>query len=139
VHALVHIHLVVSGVLFGVAILGLDLTPWRRRHAIRLFAAALALPVHTILGLVVLSAAHPYLNPGMAPGDGLADQRFGAALLWLTGDGLATVVILVIVAQWFEAERRASPLTAREPGATPSRRGAPSVPNRPAAGSAPRG
>lgn len=106
-HALVHAHLVVSGVLFGVAILGLDHSRWRRRHATRLFGAALALPVHTLLGLVLLSAADPYLNPTLSAEEGLDDQRLGAALLWVVGDGLATVAILVIVAQWLGAERRA--------------------------------
>ncbi|HEX7094460.1 MAG TPA: cytochrome c oxidase assembly protein, partial [Acidimicrobiales bacterium] len=65
VHALVHVHLVVSGFLFGVAILGLDQSHWRRRHATRLFGATLALPLHTLLGLILLSASTPYLNPGL--------------------------------------------------------------------------
>lgn len=111
VHALVHAHLFVSGVAFGVAILGLDHSRWRRRHATRLFGAALALPMHTLLGLVLLSAAKPYLNPGMDPVDGLDDQRFGAAMLWVVGDGLATAAIVVIVAQWIAAERRAAART----------------------------
>lgn len=108
VHAVVHVHLVVSGVVFGVAILGLDHSRWRRHHAARLFGAALALPLHTLLGLVLLSASTPYLNPGMDPAEGLDDQRVGAALLWVVGDGLATAAILVIVGQWLAAERRAA-------------------------------
>jgi cytochrome c oxidase assembly factor CtaG len=107
VHALVHLHLVVSGLLFAIAILGLDHSAWRRSHAARLLAAALALPLHTLLGLVILSASTPYLNRAMTPSAGLADQRFGAALLWLVGDGLATVALLVIGLQWAASERRA--------------------------------
>jgi cytochrome c oxidase assembly factor CtaG len=107
VHAIVHLHLFVSGLLFAIAILGLDHSAWRRSHAGRLLAASLALPLHTLLGLVILSASTPYLNRGMAPSAGLSDQRFGAALLWLVGDGLATVALLVIGLQWLDAERRA--------------------------------
>jgi cytochrome c oxidase assembly factor CtaG len=106
VHALVHLHLLVAGMLFAVSILGLDHSAWRRSHAARLLAAVIALPLHTLLGLVILSANTPYLNPDMEPRAGLADQRLGATVLWLIGDGLATVALLVIGAQWYAAERR---------------------------------
>jgi cytochrome c oxidase assembly factor CtaG len=71
-----------------------------------LLAAALSLPLHALLGLVILSASTPFLNPGLAPGAGLADQRNGAAVLWVVGDGLATVTMLVIGLQWARWESR---------------------------------
>jgi cytochrome c oxidase assembly factor CtaG len=108
VHALVHVHLVAAGGLFAVAVLGLDHTRWRRSHAVRLLAAAVALPLHALLGLIILSASTPFLNPGMAPGAGLDDQRLGAGLLWVVGDGIATAAMLVVGLQWASWERRGS-------------------------------
>jgi cytochrome c oxidase assembly factor CtaG len=105
-HAVVHAHLVASGLLFGVVVLGLDHTRWRRCHGARLLAAAVALPLHALLGLVILSADTPFLNPTMPVRAGLADQRLGAALLWVVGDAIATAAILVVGLQWAAWERR---------------------------------
>jgi cytochrome c oxidase assembly factor CtaG len=110
VHGVVHLHLFVSGLLFAVAVLGLDHTRWRRAHGIRLLAAAVALPLHAILGLVILSASTPFLNPTLAPDIALDDQRLGAALLWVVGDGIATVAMLVVGLQWAAWERRSDDL-----------------------------
>jgi putative membrane protein len=106
VHVLVHVHLVIAGLLFGVAILGLDHTRWRRAHGVRLLAAAVALPLHALLGLVILSASTPFLNPTIDGAAALDDQRLGAALLWVVGDGIATVAMLVVGLQWAASERR---------------------------------
>jgi cytochrome c oxidase assembly factor CtaG len=106
VHGIVHLHLVAAGALFAVAVLGLDHTRWRRAHAARLLAAAVALPLHALLGLVILSASTPFLNPDLAPAAGLDDQRVGAALLWVIGDGIATAAMLVVGVQWAQHERR---------------------------------
>jgi cytochrome c oxidase assembly factor CtaG len=105
-HAAVHVHLMAAGALFAVAVLGLDHTRWRRANAARLLAAAVALPLHALLGLVILSASTPFLNPDMAPEAGLDDQRLGAALLWVIGDGIATAAMLVVGVQWAQRERR---------------------------------
>jgi cytochrome c oxidase assembly factor CtaG len=87
-------------------VLGLDHTRWRRAHAARLLAAGVALPLHSLLGLVILGASTPFLNPGMATGAALDDQRLGAALLWVIGDGIATAAMLVVGVQWAQRERR---------------------------------
>jgi putative membrane protein len=106
VHGAVHVHLLVTGVLFGVAVLGLEPTPWRSAHGVRMLAAAVLLPVHTLLGMVLLTAREPLLNPDLAPAAGLADQRLGAGLVWVVGDGLATVAMLLVGLQWARAEGR---------------------------------
>jgi len=106
VHSAVHLHLVLSGALFAVAVLGLEPTAWRHAHPLRLLSAALLLPVHTVLGLVLLSARQPYLQPHLPAEAALADQRLGAALLWVIGDGLATTTLLLIGWQWAAADRR---------------------------------
>lgn len=100
-HLAVHLHLVASGALFAVAVLGLEPTRWRPAHGLRLLSAALVLPVHTVLGLVLLSSLDP-------------DRRAGGALLWAVGDGLATITLLLIGLQWAAADRRPD-----APSATP--------------------
>jgi cytochrome c oxidase assembly factor CtaG len=122
VHAAVHAHLVAAGAIFAVAVLGLDHTRWRRAHGARLLAAAVALPLHALLGLVILSASTPFLNPGLPFDEGLDDQRIGAALLWVVGDGIATVAMLVVGLQWANWERSAVSRRAvsLEPGRAPS-------------------
>lgn len=105
-HAAVHLHLLTTGVLFGVAVLGLEPTRWRSAHGVRMLAAAVLLPVHTLLGMVLLTAREPFLNAHLAPAAGLADQRLGAGLVWLVGDGLATIAMLVVGLQWARAEGR---------------------------------
>lgn len=104
-HTAVHVHLLASGFLFGVAVLGLEPTAWRSRHGLRLLAAATLLPLHSLLAMVLLSARIPLLNPELPIAAGLADQRAGASLAWVVGDGLATVALLLIGAQWARTER----------------------------------
>ena len=115
VHQVVHLHLLLSGALLALGVLGLEPTRWRGAHGLRMLAAAVLLPVHTLLGLVLLSAGTPWLNEDMGRTAGLADQRFGAGLVWVAGDALATVALLVVGLQWSRREPRRLDVGAAEP------------------------
>jgi cytochrome c oxidase assembly factor CtaG len=106
VHGVVHLHLFLAGLLFAVVVLGLDHAGRPLGHPARALAVGLTLPLHALLGLVVLSLRRPVLNPDLPEAAGLADQRLGAALVWLGGDLLATVAVAVVVGRWFASERR---------------------------------
>jgi cytochrome c oxidase assembly factor CtaG len=106
VHGLVHGHLFVAGLLFAAVVMGLDHAGRPPAHPARALAVGLLLPLHALVGMVVLSLERPKLNPGLDEAAGLADQRLGAALMWLGGDLLATVAVAVVVGRWLAAERR---------------------------------
>jgi putative copper resistance protein D len=106
VHGLVHVHLFGAGLLFAAVVVGLDHAGRPLSHPARALAVGLTLPLHALLGLVVLNLGRPTLNPHLAPADGLADQRLGAALVWLGGDLVATVIVAVVVGRWLASERR---------------------------------
>ena len=51
----VHVHFVVVGYLFALAVVGLDPQPVRLPHPARLLLVALTVPVHAFLGVALLS------------------------------------------------------------------------------------
>lgn len=113
VHALVHLHFVVVGVLFCWPAVGVD--PMRRplSHPVRLLYVLLAVPFHAFLGLAVLSSsAHPlgadvYGHVTRAWGPTLvADQRTGAGILWALGDLFGLVAGGIIAARWVRFDQR---------------------------------
>jgi putative copper resistance protein D len=100
-HDLVHLHFVIVGCLFMWPIAGVDPMPHRLPFGGRLLYLAVALPFHTILGMALLSQRTP-----IAPGLPLADQQAGAGLLWVAGEVLGLVAMLVVAVQWMNAEER---------------------------------
>ena len=113
-HTWVHLHFVVAGALFFWVVVGLDPVAWRLSYPFRLLLVFLVLPLHAFLAVAILGtdqvlAADFYAEVGRTWGQGpLADQRTGAAMLWLLGDVLALVAGAVVVARWVGAERRAT-------------------------------
>ncbi len=112
-HALVHLHFTVVGMLFFWPAVGLD--PMRRRpsHPARLLYVLLAVPFHAFLGLAVLSStAHPlgasvYGEVVRSWGPSLvADQRTAAGILWTVGDLFGLVAGGIVAAQWYRADQR---------------------------------
>lgn len=121
VHTWVHLHVVVVGILFAEAVIGLD-PAWRssRRdaggadlsYAARLLLVVLLVPFHAVLGLALLStdqaiAADWYLGVGRTWGvSPLADQRTGAAIMWGVGDLVGVVLAGIVLFQWMRADER---------------------------------
>jgi putative membrane protein len=105
-HGLVHLHFVVAGVLFTSVVLGMGPLGRRVPPAAGLLLLALTLPIHALLGLVVLSMEDPLLGVGADASAALADQRRGAVVMWLAGDLIATVMIAAAFPRWLREERR---------------------------------
>jgi len=111
VHELEHLALLASGVLFWLPVVAADPVPWRLDHGARFAYVALALPLGSLLGLVIYSWPVPlwthYVQAARAAGvDALADQRLAGAIMWVGGDMLLVAALGLVAAEWFRAERR---------------------------------
>jgi putative membrane protein len=114
VHELVHLHFLVVGSIFFWSVIGLDPVAWRIPYTFRLLLILLTVPFHGFLGLALYSSQTPIaadyyedhpLPAGIGP---LADQRTGAAVMWVVGDAIGLVAGTVVLAQWMAHEDRAN-------------------------------
>ncbi len=113
VHVVEHALFLATALLFWWPVVGGH--PGRRplAHPVRLLYLGVAMPQNTFLALAVLGAdgvlyahyaevARPW---GPSP---LADQRQGAGLMWVAGDLLLLVSVLLVAAAWARHEQRAT-------------------------------
>jgi putative copper resistance protein D len=89
---------------------------WDLPHPLRLFAQFVAMTADTIVGVVLLQTAPvpwaAYASPHRAFGPSpLDDLHGGAAVMWIGGDGLMVVMMIVVAARWV-ADRRPEAATA---------------------------
>ena len=112
VHAWLHIHFVVVGVLFAEAVIGLDLSRHRVGHPTRLGLVLATVPFHAFLGVALLSsttviARDWYAATGRPWGaSALSDQRTGAGILWVAGELFGLVLGAVVLARWMAHSER---------------------------------
>jgi putative copper resistance protein D len=112
VHAWLHIHFLVVGVLFAEAVVGIDLNRHRWSHPARLGLVAATVPLHAFLGVALLSsttviAADWYAGTGRAWGaSALSDQRTGAGILWAAGELFGLALGAVVLARWMAHSER---------------------------------
>ncbi|MGI5224575.1 cytochrome c oxidase assembly protein [Actinoallomurus sp. CA-142502] len=75
-------------------------------YPLRLFSLFMGMSADTIVGIVLLQATHPPFpayartQPSWGPGP-LADVHGAGAVMWIGGDGLMFVMMLVVAARWF--------------------------------------
>lgn len=114
VHAWLHIHFVIVGVLFYGAVLDADHRPLRLAAPARLGLAFLAVPLHAFVGIALLSTRtilgpETHLVGRLAwQGDALADQRLGAALLLTFGELVGVIVVGLVLRQWMIEDLRSA-------------------------------
>jgi putative membrane protein len=108
----VHVHFVLAGCLFMWHVVGLDPIPHALGYGARLLFVLVALPFHAFLGAALLGSERVLgggwydevvRDWGTSP---LADQRTGAGILWLTGELLGVVLVLLVLRQWMRADAR---------------------------------
>jgi putative membrane protein len=113
VHALVHLHFVVVGMLFWWPAVGID--PARRPlpNPARLLYVLVGIPLHAFLGLAILSStAHPLgaTEYAKVPRDWgaslVTDQRTAAGIMWASSELLGAVAAGVVAVRWVREERR---------------------------------
>jgi putative membrane protein len=111
VHEGEHLLYIVSGLLFWWPVVGADPSPWRMGYGARVGYLALGMPQNTFLGLAIYSAPvvlYPHyqtLVRAWGP-DPLADQQLAGGLMWVVGDFLFIIPLLIVVAAWMRAEER---------------------------------
>ncbi|MFN0090343.1 MAG: cytochrome c oxidase assembly protein [Acidimicrobiales bacterium] len=90
-HAAVHLHLLAAGCAFCWPLVGVDPTPGRPPHAVRLLAVAAAGPSHAVLGLALLGV-----------------DEAAASAVWISGELFTVTALCLALGQWLAAERRAA-------------------------------
>jgi len=123
-HGVVHVHLLVTGVLFTVAVCQLD--PLRRRYSLPLRAAAMvaAAAAHGVLSKSM------YATPPPHTAFDVADLRAGAQLMYYSGDVVEIAMAIVLAVTWYAAGGRALDRARRRaagPGPATRTRDAPGV------------
>jgi putative copper resistance protein D len=124
VHAWLHVHFLVAGLLFCWPLIGADAALFRVPHPLRLLLVLLAVPFHAFVAVALLGG--PEDLAGAAPErlralgvDPVADVRTGAGLLWALGDFLVVVLAGAIAVSWMRTTERRAQLA--ESGAPPAR------------------
>ena len=97
--SLEHLLYLGAALLFWWPIIGLDPSPWRMPHPVRVMYAFLQMPQNTFLGARDLSGIEPlyphYATLGRAWGPTvIADQQLAGGLMWIVGDLVFLVAIL---------------------------------------------
>jgi putative membrane protein len=109
VHDGEHLLFLGAGLLFWWPVAGADPSPWRLSHGARIGYLALGMPQNTFLGLAIYSAQvvlYPHYQTLVRPWgpDPLTDQQLAGGLMWVGGDFLFIIPLLLAVAGWMRAE-----------------------------------
>lgn len=110
-HYLQHASFLVAALLFWWPAIGVDPSPWRLAHPLRLFYLFLAMPQNSFLGIAIMEAPrvlypHYATNErtwGLSP---LADQELGGVIMWTIGDLAFLIGMAVVVWVWVRHEDR---------------------------------
>ena len=113
VHGGVHLHFLAAGWLFCWTAVGTDPNPHRLHPGARVGFVFLAVPLHAIVGVSLLSTTSLLAGGRYAESppswleDALADQRLGAGILWAAGELFGLALTGVALVRWMGAEDRA--------------------------------
>ena len=104
-HVAEHLVFLVVGYLFFLPIVGSEPIRWRLSYPTRLVLLFLVMPVDTFTGVVLGygNAGTPGLPPGPRPawaGQATSDLHAGGAVMWIAGDALMFVLMMVVVVLW---------------------------------------
>ncbi|HEX5396174.1 MAG TPA: cytochrome c oxidase assembly protein [Candidatus Limnocylindria bacterium] len=110
-HYFQHATFLGAALLFWWPVVGLDPSPWRMPHPVRLFYLFLAMPQNSFLGVALMSAGqvlYPhYLSNLRAWGPSpIDDQNLGGVLMWVMGDMVFLAGMALVVASWVRLEDR---------------------------------
>lgn len=118
-HYFQHATFMGAALLFWWPVIGVDPSPWRLPHPVKLLYLFLAMPQNSFLGVALLSASttlypHYVTNVRAWGPTPLADQQLGGMLMWVVGDLAFLAGMAVVVLAWMRhEERRTARLDAR--------------------------
>jgi cytochrome c oxidase assembly factor CtaG len=110
VHVVEHALLLGTAVLFWAQVVGRT----RVSHPLRLLYLVVAMPQNTFLALAISSSGRVLYRHYAGGGDPLGDQRLGGGIMWVAGDVVLLVAVLLTAAAWARHEERENQL--REAG-----------------------
>jgi putative membrane protein len=109
VHAIEHVALFATAILFWMPVVGADPTSARLSPPARILYLFVSMPAMAFLGLALFSASH-VLYPTYARVEGLsralADQRASGAIMWAGGMVLIVIALSVVTLEWMRADER---------------------------------
>jgi cytochrome c oxidase assembly factor CtaG len=105
-----HALFVLIGYLFYLPILGREPIRWRLSYPIRFVILILLMPVDTFTGIALGygSASSPGVPTGPRPAwapSPISDLHLGGAVMWVGGDGLMFVMMMLVFLMWSRDER----------------------------------
>jgi putative membrane protein len=145
IHVFEHFLYLATALLFWWPVVGADPSPWRLPHPARLGYLFLGMPQSSFLGLAIITApaalyAHyETLDRSWGPTP-LVDQQIAGAIMWLGGDMMFLIALLLALWVWLRAEeaegrridaqldREAARKATREASATSAQAAAPAQP-----------
>jgi cytochrome c oxidase assembly factor CtaG len=110
-HYFQHATFIGAALLFWWPVLGVDPSPWRLPHPVRILYLFLAMPQNSFLGVALMSAStvlYPhYLTNQRAWGPTpLDDQALGGVIMWVVGDLAFLAGMMLVVVLWMRHEDR---------------------------------
>ncbi len=107
VHVGEHLLYLVAALLFWWPVVGLDPSRWRLPHPVRLLYLFMMGPVNTFVALAIYSSGrvlYPHYLGHLGQAGALDDQHLGGAIMWVAGDLLFLVALILGVADWMRHE-----------------------------------
>ncbi|MGB3770410.1 MAG: cytochrome c oxidase assembly protein [Rhodococcus sp. (in: high G+C Gram-positive bacteria)] len=118
-HLLMNAHFLLSGYLFYWVIIGVDPAPRRLSPVTKLAVVFGSLPFHAFFGIALMSAetvmGQTFFRGLSLPwnADLLQDQRLGGGIAWATGEIPLVLVMLALLVQWSNTDRKEAVRTDR--------------------------
>jgi cytochrome c oxidase assembly factor CtaG len=118
-HVLEHALLMGTALLFWAQVVGPAAT---LSHPLRLLYLVLAMPQNTFLALAIFSSSRVLYPHYAGLRNPLADQRLGGGIMWVAGDLVLLVAVLIVAAAWARHEERQNRLSEEAADRLPSPR-----------------
>ena len=119
VHVFEHALLLGGGLLFWAQVVGPE---ERLSHPLRLLYLVVAMPQNTFVALAIFSTSRVLYPHYGNDADALADQRLAGGIMWVAGDLVLLVAVLLVAAAWARHEERQNRLIEAEADQRPSPR-----------------
>jgi putative copper resistance protein D len=114
IHRAEHGLFITAALLFWWPAVGTDPSPWRLRAAVRPLYIGLQMPQNTFLAVAIYAADAPlyahYVSNIRAWGPTpLEDQQLAGGIMWMGGDIVFIIAVILLVAAWMRDEQRRAP------------------------------